>query len=306
MVRSIPPLKAVRYFELAAEHESFVTAAEHLRVSKGAISQQIKQLEQFLGVSLFRRTGRRVVLTDAGRRYHSAVRNAFNILEKETERLAGSRLRGQLKITVLPAFASIWLVPRLPGFQQSMPHIDIIVSADAEMVDFSRSDAQLGIRYGTKDADGLTSTCLGHDLLSPVCSPDYAERLAIRSAEDLSRCLLLHDTYWSDDWMRWLSMAGVAGSTGGDGQYFTHYSMAIDTARAGGGIAMGHKLLLRDLMSRNELVCPLELEIPAQQGYFVVVPDKAAHLDYVKRFRSWLTTSFDKAPAPKDEASMQQ
>jgi len=206
---------------------------------------------------------------------------------------------------VLPAFASLWLVPRLPAFQQSLPHIDIVVSADPEMVDFSRSDAQLGIRYGTKEADGLTSTYLGHDTMSPVCSPDYAEKRAIRRAEDLSRCLLLHDTYWSDDWTRWLSMAGVTASTGGDGQFFTHYSMAIDTARAGGGIAMGHKLLLRDLISRNELVCPLEQEITAQQGYYVVVPDKAAHLDYVKRFRSWLTASFDNPGAAKAEASEQ-
>ncbi|MBB3063748.1 LysR substrate-binding domain-containing protein [Limibacillus halophilus] len=298
MVRAIPPLGTIRYFELAAEHESFVQAANDLRVSKGAVSQQIKQLEQFLGVSLFRRSGRRVVLTAAGRRYHSAVRNALNILEKETERVAGSRVRGQLKITVLPAFASIWLVPRMPGFQQSMPHIDIVVSADAEMVDFSRSDAQLGIRYGTTDTEGLTATYLGHDTLAPVCTPNYAEKMAIHRAEDLSRCLLLHDTYWSDDWTRWLTTAGVAGSLGGDGQFFTHYSMAIDTARAGGGIAMGHKLLLRDLFARNELVCPLEQTIAAQQGYFVVVPDKSAHLDYVKRFRSWLTASFGNVCAP--------
>ena len=297
-MRLIPPLKAVRYFELAAEHESFVRAADDLRVSKGAVSQQVKLLEQFLGVALFRRIGRRVTLTDAGRRYHSAARNAFNILEKETERLAGARVRGQLKITVLPAFASIWLVPRLSGFQKSMPHIDIVVFADAEMVDFSRSDAQLGIRYGTTDADELTATYLGHDTLIPVCTPEYAETKAIRRPEDLSRCLLLHDTYWPDDWPRWLSMTGVAGSLGGDGQFFTHYSMAIDTARAGGGIAMGHRLLLRDLIARKELVCPLEQTLAAQQGYFVVVPDNAAHLDYVKRFRNWLTASFGDEGTP--------
>ena len=292
MPRLFPSLKAVRYFELAAEHESFVRAADDLRVSKGAVSQQVKKLEQFLGVSLFRRTGRRVTLTDAGRRYHSAVRNAFNILEKETERIAGSRVRGQLKITVLPAFASMWLVPRLSDFQKTMPHIDIVVSADPEMVDFTRSDAQLGIRYGTTDADGLTATYLGRDALSPVCTPEYAETMNITRPADLSRCLLLHDTYWSDDWTRWLSEAGVAGSLGGDGQFFTHYSMAIGTARAGGGIAMGHQQLLRDLIARQELVCPLEQTITAEQGYFVVVPDKSAHLDYVKRFQNWLTASF--------------
>lgn len=304
MTRLIPSLKAVRYFELAAEHESFARAADDLRVSKGAVSQQIKQLEQFLGISLFRRIGRRVTLTDAGRRYHSAVRNAFNILEKETERVAGSRVRGQLRITVLPAFASTWLVPRLGGFQKSLPHIDIIVSADAEMVDFSRSDAQLGIRYGTTESDELTATSLGRDALLPVCAPTYAETMAIRRPEDLTRCLLLHDTFWSDDWVRWLSMAKVTGSLGGEGQFFTHYSMAIDTARAGGGIAMGHRLLLRDFIARGELVCPLEQTIAAQQDYFVVVPDKAAHLDYVKRFRNWLVAAFDNTGAPERRSSV--
>ena len=100
----LPPLNAVRAFEAAARLGSFVRAGEELHVTSGAVSQQVKLLEQFLGVALFRRIGRRVSLTDAGRRYHSAARNAFNILEKETERLAGSRVRGQLKITVLPAF----------------------------------------------------------------------------------------------------------------------------------------------------------------------------------------------------------
>ena len=292
MPRLLPSLKAIRHFELAAEHESFARAAEDLRVSKGAVSQQVKLLEQFLGVSLFRRVGRRVALTDAGRRYHSAVRNAFNILEKETERVAGPHVRGQLRITVLPAFASTWLVPRLSDFQKSLPHIDIILSADAEMVDFSRSDAQLGIRYGNANAEELVATRLGRDNLTPVCTADYAKTMAIRAPEDLTRCLLLHDTYWSDDWPRWLAEAGVSTSLGGEGQFFTHYSMAIDTARAGGGIAMGHRLLLRDFIARGELVCPLDLSLSARQDYFVVVPEKSAHLDYVKRFRDWLTAAF--------------
>ena len=160
------------------------------------------------------------------------------------------------------------------------------------MVDFSRSDAMLGIRYGTADTDGLTATSLGQDTLTPVCTPNYAKTMDIREPADLSRCVLLHDTFWSDDWTRWLSKAGVAGSLGGDGQFFTHYSMAIDTARAGGGIAMGHQLLLGDLIARNELVCPLNRTITAHQGYFVAVPDRAAHLGFVQRFRDWLVNSF--------------
>lgn len=292
MTRLIPSLKAVQYFELAAEYESFTRSADELRVSKGAVSQQVKILEQYLGVELFSRSGRRLMLTDAGRRYHSAVRNAFNILEKETERVAGSRVRSQLKISVLPAFAFLWLIPRLKEFQKSMPHIDIIVSAEAEVVDFSRSDAQLGFRYGAVETDDLSISYLGHDVLTPVCTPEYARKFDLREPSDLSRGVLLHDTFWSDDWSLWLSMAGVAGSLGGDGQYFTHYSMAIDAARAGGGIAMGHKLLIGDLIARGELVYPLQQTMTAPQGYFIVVPEKAAHLNYVKRFREWLTASF--------------
>ncbi len=291
-MRMLPSLKAVRCFESAADFESFSRAAEELGVSKGAISQQVKLLEQYLGVSLFRRTGRRVALTDMGRRYHSAARNAFNILETETERVAGSRVRGQLRITALPAFAATWLVKHLSDFQSEMPHIDIVISADPEMIDFSRSDAQLGIRYGAGNGDGLMLTSLGRDSLTPVCSREYAESRNIRKSEDLSRCLLLHDTYWFDDWARWSTATDAAESLGGDGQYFTHYSMAIDTARNGGGVAMGHRLLLRDLIAREELVCPLESVIAAKQDYFVVVPDNAAHLDFVKRFRDWLIASF--------------
>ncbi len=292
MTRLVPPLKAVRYFELAAEFESFSRAAEALRVSKGAVSQQVTKLELFLGVSLFRRAGRGVALTDAGRRYHSAARNAFNILETETERIAGARRRGQLKVTVLPAFASLWLVPRLPTFQKSAAHLDIVISAEAEVVDFAKSDAHIGIRYGTPSQSGLQETLLGQDRLTPVCAPGYAQSHEIRTAEDLARCVLLHDTFWSSDWPRWLAAAGVADRLGGDGQFFTHYSLAIDTARAGGGVAMGHRLLLRDAIDRGDLVCPLALSISTLDPYLIVVPDNAAHLDVVKRFRNWLVESF--------------
>lgn len=296
MARRIPPLKAVHYFEVAAEYESFSRAAEDLLVSKGAVSQQISQLEQYLGVALFRRVGRRVMLTDTGRRYHSAARNAFTILETETDRIIGARRRGSLKVTVLPAFASLFLVPRLPEFQAAEKHLDIAIAAEAELVDFTRSDAHIGIRYGAVPAagapGGLTGRALGHDQLTPVCTPAYAARHGIREPADLARAVLLHDTYWSDDWPRWLTAAGMADQLGGEGQFFTHYAMAIDTARADGGIAMGHRLLLRDLIDRGDLICPLDISIPSRHPYVIVVPEQAAHLDHVKRFRRWLVSAF--------------
>ncbi|MBO6837941.1 MAG: LysR family transcriptional regulator [Alphaproteobacteria bacterium] len=291
MKRVLPPLRAVQYFERAAERESFTVAAEDLAVSKGSVSQQVRLLETYLGVRLFRKSGRKVALTDAGRRYHSAVRNALNILEAETERTDGARKRSTLRITALPAFASVWLVPRLDAFQKLYPHLDIEISADAEIVDFNRSDAQIGIRYGGPDLAGLERADLGKDTLFPVCSPSYRDAMDLRTPGDLNKCRLLHDTYWRADWTRWLAAASAAECAGRDSQFYTHYSMAIDAARAGSGVAMGHGMLIRDLLARGDLVSPFEQTIEAEAAYYAVIPERARHLDYVRRFRDWLLTA---------------
>lgn len=288
MKRALPPLRAVQYFERAAERENFSAAAEDLSVSKGSISQQVRLLEAYLGVQLFRKSGRRVALTDAGRRYHSAVRNALNILEAETERTVGSRQRATLRITALPAFASVWLVPRLDEFQRLYPHLDIEISADAEIVDFNRSDAQVGIRYGGPRSADLTIRSLGTDTLMPVCAPSYRDRMALAEPGDLNRCRLLHDTYWRDDWRRWLAAANAEECGGRDSQFYTHYSMAIDAARAGAGVAMGHEMLIEGPLARGDLVRVFDLRIPAEEAYSVVIPERARHLDYVRKFRDWL------------------
>ncbi len=288
MKRLIPPLRAVQYFERAAERESFTDAANELNISKGSVSQQVRLLESYLGVQLFRKSGRRIVLTDTGRRYHSAVRNAFNILESETERIVGSKMRTTLRVTALPAIASIRLVPKLAEFQKLIPNLDIEVSAEAEIIDFNRSDAQVGIRYGGSNFDGLEVTHLGVDVLRPVCSPSYAKALSIQTPEDLNRCRLLHDTYWHDDWTRWLFAASIENCAGCDSQFYTHYSMAIEAARSGAGVAIGHKMLDIDLINNGELVSPFDITIDANQAYYAIVSERAMHLDYVCKFRDWL------------------
>ncbi len=246
MVRRLPPLRAVAYFEAVAERQSLVAAAAELGVSKGAVSRQLRQLEAYLGLALFDRSGRRLALTDAGQRYYVAVPNALEELETVAQRLSRQRERRSLRITVLPAFASLWLAHRLQEFQAGRPDLDIEISADAALVDFSRSDAHLGIRFGGEQAAGLTSRVLGIDCLTPMCSPVYAERLALREPSDL-----LHDTYWHDDWQRWCAAAAIALPESQEGQYFSHYSVAIDAALAGGGLAMGHGLLIATLLPRR-------------------------------------------------------
>lgn len=288
MRRRLPPLRTVQYFEAAAEHENFVVAAEEIGVSKGAISQQVKLLEQFLGQQLFARSGRGVRLTDTGRRYHSAVRNALSTLERATVRLAGPQGRNVLRLSVVPAFASMWLVPRLSDFQDRFPTIDTQISAEAEMIDFERDDAHIGIRYSLGNARNLTSVPLGRDVIFPVCSPHYRATHGLAAPQDLARCRLLHDTIWSGDWPRWAAAVGVTLPNLGAGQYFTLYSMAIDAARSGAGVAMGHELLVRHELDSGRLVRPFEASVEAEEQYYMVHPRRAAHLDFVKNFEAWL------------------
>lgn len=288
MRRRLPPLRAVQYFEAAAERENFALAAEALGVSKGAVSQQVKLLEQALGAQLFQRSGRGLRLTDAGRRYLGAVRSALSTLEQATTRLSGPQGRNLLRLSVLPAFASLWLVPRLAEFQDRHPQIDVEISADAAMVDFERDDAHIGIRYAKGNARNLTVVPLGRDRLFPVCSPAYRTAQRLEAPADLARCRLLHDTYWASDWARWAGSLALALPNIGSGQYFTHTSMALDAAKAGAGVVVGHELLVRSDLATGALVQPFAHSIEAEEQYYMVHPSRAQHLGQVRMFEAWL------------------
>ncbi len=288
MKRRLPPLNAVRAFEVAAEHESFAVAAGELGVTKGAVSQQVRALEDYLGSPLFVRRARGLRLTDAGRQYHSAVRSSLNTLERATARFVPPRTRATLKLSVLPAFASMWLVPRFTDFQARHANIDVQLSANAEIVDFDRGDVQVGIRYGTGGMRGGGVHSLGRDRLFPVCAPAYADARGLRTPADLAGCRLLHDTYWQDDWRRWAEAAGIDLPNRHTGQYFTHYSMAADAARAGAGVLIGHERLLAPALAAGELVRLPGPDIAATDAYYVVYPPRCAHVAAVNDFVAWL------------------
>jgi LysR family glycine cleavage system transcriptional activator len=288
MRRRLPPLRAVQYFEAAAERENFAAAAEALGVSKGAVSQQVKLLEQSLGAPLFVRSGRGLRLTDAGRRYLGAVRSALSTLEQATTRLSGPQGRNLLRLSVLPVFASLWLVPRLSDFQDRHPQIDVEVSADAAMIDFERDDAHIGIRYGTGDARNLTVIPLGRDRLYPVCSPAYRKAQGLAAPADLERCRLLHDTYLTSHWPRWAASFRLSLPNLSSGQYFTHTSMALDAAKSGAGVVIGHDMLVQADLASGALVRPFEHSIEAEEQYYIVHPRRAQHLGAVKMFEAWL------------------
>ena len=177
--RKFPPLNSLRAFEAAARHLSVKIAAEELCVTPGAVSQMLKILEDHLGVKLFERVNRGILLTQAGRDYLPPVRNAFRQIAEASRRVAISADTGILTFSVTPFFASAWLVPRLKSFQEAHPSIDLQVLTNSALVDFSRDGVDIAVRHGIGRYPGLRSYRLVSVEMVPVAAPSLVERLGV-------------------------------------------------------------------------------------------------------------------------------
>ncbi|RKG64768.1 LysR family transcriptional regulator, partial [Corallococcus exercitus] len=206
-MRRIPPLGALRAFEAGARHLSFTRAATELRVTQAAISHQVRQLEDWLGVSLFDRRGHALTLTARGAAYLRELTPVFERMSEATTRLYAHE-QGPLRLTVLPSFAACWLLPRLERFRKQHPDIELHVNSSEALWDFLDDRFDVGIRSGLGRWTGLKAEQLATEGLAPVCTPALAKRL--RTPQDLGRVRLIHDTP-KDGWRRWLEAAGVAG-----------------------------------------------------------------------------------------------
>src|SRR3954467_2706243 len=193
MPRRLPALNALKAFEAAARYESFTRAAEELCVTQGAVSHQVKALEQELGVKLFNRERQRLVITQAGREYLAVIRDALDRIALGTERLVQRQTSGALTISTSPDFAAKWLVYRLGNFAEAHPEIDLRVSAAMHHVDFAREDVDLAVRHGDGAWPGLDVTRLCTEQLFPVCSPKLISgRKRIAQPSDVLKFPLLH------------------------------------------------------------------------------------------------------------------
>lgn len=289
MGRPLPPLNAIRAFEAAARHGSFVKAAAELGVTAGAVSQQVRTLETRLGRRLFRRQVRGVALTEAGRSYRAGVSDALDRLAAATDALIGRKERPSLRLTVLPAFAQKWLLPRLPRFHERHPRIDVDVSAEPEVVDFAAADFEIGIRYTDGNHPDLRVDLLFEDGLVPVCGPALLEGpRMLRKPADLAQHVLLHDREWKGDWPRWLAAAGVTGIETAYGPTFTLYSMAVEAAVSGLGVLVGHTALIGEELASGQLVAPFDLLVPAPHAHYLVSPKWVERRPAVRAFRAWI------------------
>ncbi len=293
MSARLPPLNALRAFEVAGRHLSLTRAAEELHVTPAAISHQIKTLEDYLGVKLFRRMNRALLLTDAGQACLPGLRQGFEHLAEAVDAARQQSANRALTVSVAPSFGAKWLVPRLDHFYAEHPGMDVRVEASTRLVDPFREDIDLCIRFGQGNYPGLHVECLIADEVIPVCSPDLLKGdRALHTPEDLRHQILLHaDLPFKDgypDWRMWLAAAGVKDVDVDRGPRFTMASMAVQAAVSGQGVALAGRVLVEDDIHAGRLVNPFELRFPVKFAYYLVYPAATADQPRIVAFVNWL------------------
>lgn len=293
MSRHLPPLAALHAFEAAARHQGFQRAGEELHVSAGAIGHHVKQLEAWLGVPLFQRLARGVVLTGAGQRYAEALRPILDRLADVSE---AARRQGEERVITVTATTSLvtrWLMPRLGRLRDQHPQIELRVLASTNAVDLAREGVDVAIRLGPGHYPGLKVDRLMPEWYSVVCSPAYlAAAGAVRSPADLQRHTLLHDEPEAKlpaemNWARWLQYCGVA-HAGGGGPRYSHTYLSLEAAAAGQGLALAAEPLIAADLASGRLVRALEQRVPGPYCYYLLRAPQAESNPLVHAFCAWL------------------
>jgi LysR family transcriptional regulator, glycine cleavage system transcriptional activator len=299
MLRRLPSLNALKAFEAAARHESFTRAAEELCVTQGAISHQVKALEEELGVKLFNRERQRLIITEAGRGYLNVVRDAFDRISLGTARLTEQQRSGVLTVSTSPDFAAKWLVHRLGRFSEMHPDIDLRISATLHHVDFAREDVDMAVRHGTGNAswNGLTGARLATETLFPVMSPRLLPQGRKQGRKHIAPAALLKmPLLHLDDrtvWERWLGEANVTLSAPLQGLVMNRASMVIDAAVNGQGVALSRSTLAAWDLLNQRLIAPFDVTLSLLSAYWIVAPRATANLPKIVTFRNWLLAEAD-------------
>ena len=294
----LPPLASLRAFEAASRHLSFAKAAEDLLVTPGAVSQQVKLLEDFLGVALFRRLPRGVLLTDAGQLYGSELREVFARLAAASERVRRHAASPVLTASMSPSLAARWLIPRLGGFRARHPDIDVRIEVNPLPTDFARENVDVAIRHGPGPSwPGLHADLLFPHIVFPVCSPQLlASGPKLRDPRDLAQFTLLHEDTWADSlgrlhdipWSAWLAAVGAGEVDASRGLHFAQTHMSLQAAMAGQGVALANHVLAGEDLRAGRLVRPLPQQVPADSSYWFICPEATVTHPRVAAFRAWV------------------
>ncbi|HEK1685206.1 TPA: transcriptional regulator GcvA [Pseudomonas putida] len=293
-------LNALRAFEAAARHQSFSAAAAELNVTPAAVGQQVRNLEAWLGIALFTRAGSgsaRLVLTEAARVALPDIRAGFERLTVGLARLKDASVHAGLTVTVSPAFASKWLLPRIERFQQAYPEMDVLLDTSARSLDFQVERIDVGVRYGAGKWPGLAAVHLMDEVMFPVCAPDYPLlREGMLTPEALARSTLIHDLTMGRDtdyptWRMWLDASGLFEIKSDHGLRINNSAAVLQAAIDGQGLALARSVMVRDDLAAGRLIRPFAdkgLDCPLTQAYYVVYRPENASLAKVQAFRDWL------------------
>ncbi|MGH8629532.1 MAG: LysR substrate-binding domain-containing protein, partial [Burkholderiales bacterium] len=298
----LPPLDLLRGFEAAARHLSFTKAGDELFLTQSAISRQVQGLEDALGIALFQRRHRALLLTDAGQVLQQTVARHLKELREAVEAITGTP-GGMITVTTMVTFASLWLVPRLAKFRKVHPEIDVRIAANNEVLDLERDRIDVAIRYAAPDRVAAGATQLFGEEVVPVCAPALLKDKArpLREPADLARHVLLHDDPGSSrfpplpylQWDVWLQAMRLPDLQPAGSLHFSHYDQLIQAAANGEGVALGRLPLLSKQIRDGRLVTPFEKAhgrgrgTVSTRGYFMLATAGASGRPEVKHFMDW-------------------
>lgn len=287
MYKRLPPLNSLKAFECAARHLSFTKAADELFVTQAAVSHQIKLLEDFLGIELFRRQHRALVLTELGQVYFNDVTDILHRLSGVTQQLLAKKNDKHLAISVPQTFGIQWLVPRLTYFNQLYPDIEVRLTGVDQDEGLLNREIDIAIYYGRGDWEGLQVEKLAEENLLLLASSKLLDNKAISSPEDLKKHTLIH-IHTRDNWQNMANYLGLKGLDIQHGPIFSHTFMALQAAIHGQGVVLANRILAQQEIDRGTLQIVLPIQLKDPKSFYVVNRlDKANH-EQILAFRQWI------------------
>jgi DNA-binding transcriptional LysR family regulator len=291
----LPSLDLLQGFEAAARLLSFTRAGDELHLTQSAVSRQMQELEAQLGVKLFERRHRALVLTDAGQQFYASAAQVLATMRAATARLRAQAGRGTLSVTTTHSFAALWLIPRLAGFTRGHPGVDVRIAADTRVQDLERDGLDVAIRHGPASLAGPNAQRLFGERVFPVCSPKLLKdaRRPLAEPSDLRHHVLLQ--YDDPDarhpwlhWRTWLEVERLEELKPAGRLSFSGYEQIIAAAIAGHGVALGRSPLLKDALQAGELAAPFKRTADPARAYYAIVSPNSRSRPEVAEFVAWL------------------
>jgi len=288
MARRLPPLNSLRSFEAAGRHLSITRAAAELAVTQAAVSHQVKALEKHLGVHLFRRLPRQLILTMAGEKLLPVVSESLDAIAGTVTAISEDSDPEKLSVRLAPSFAAKWLSPRMGSFREQQPTIELVLNHSNEAVDFRHSDIDVAISYGTGDwPEVVAERVLSLDFF-PVCAPGcISNDRPLSDIDNLRHYTLLHDATY-DNWTAWLKLAGASQVDPQHGTILDDTNVLIQAAIDGQGIALGSTIFVADHLESQRLVRPFDQVLDSEYAYYIVCPEEHLQRPAVNAFRDWV------------------